>query len=53
LSNWSKASAGERVTVAIEHRPGIPEVLLDADRLNQVLLNLFLNGIEAMDRGVF
>lgn len=39
------------VTVAIEHRPGIPEVLLDADRLNQVLLNLFLNGIEAMDRG--
>ncbi len=39
------------VTVAIEHRPGMPEVLLDADRLNQVLLNLFLNGIEAMDRG--
>jgi len=39
------------VTVAIEHRPGMPEVRLDADRLNQVLLNLFLNGIEAMDRG--
>jgi two-component system sensor histidine kinase HydH len=39
------------VTVSIEHRPGMPEVLLDADRLNQVLLNLFLNGIEAMDRG--
>ncbi|MCK7504209.1 MAG: ATP-binding protein [Desulfobacterales bacterium] len=25
--------------------------MLDADRLNQVLLNLFLNGVEAMDRG--
>jgi len=41
----------KRVTIAIENRAGMPEVLLDADRLNQVLLNLFLNGIEAMDRG--
>jgi two-component system sensor histidine kinase HydH len=29
----------------------LPEALLDADRLHQVLLNLFLNGIEAMDHG--
>jgi signal transduction histidine kinase len=29
----------------------MPDVWLDGDRLNQVLLNLFLNGIEAMGRG--
>jgi two-component system sensor histidine kinase HydH len=39
------------VTVAVQHAAGLPEVLLDADRLNQVLLNLFLNGIEAMEPG--
>ena len=39
------------VAIAVRHRAGLPEVLLDADRLNQVLLNLFLNGIEAMEPG--
>jgi two-component system sensor histidine kinase HydH len=39
------------VAVAVDIRAGQPEVRLDADRLNQVLLNLLLNGIEAMDRG--
>jgi two-component system sensor histidine kinase HydH len=39
------------VTIAVENPGDMPEVLLDADRLHQVLLNLFLNGIEAMDRG--
>jgi two-component system sensor histidine kinase HydH len=39
------------VTIAVENPNDMPEVLLDADRLHQVLLNLFLNGIEAMDRG--
>jgi two-component system sensor histidine kinase HydH len=39
------------VTVAIRHPGDLPDVLLDDDRLNQVLLNLFLNGIEAMDDG--
>jgi two-component system sensor histidine kinase HydH len=39
------------VTVAVRHPADMPDVLLDGDRLNQVLLNLFLNGIEAMDRG--
>jgi two-component system sensor histidine kinase HydH len=29
----------------------MPEVRLDPDRLSQVLLNLFLNGIEAMGGG--
>jgi two-component system sensor histidine kinase HydH len=47
-----EAQAREQgVTVAVEQRVGLQEVLLDADRLNQVLLNLLLNGIEAMNRG--
>lgn len=39
------------VTVALRHRADMPEVRLDPDRLSQVLLNLFLNGIEAMGGG--
>jgi two-component system sensor histidine kinase HydH len=39
------------VAVVLGNRGDLPEVLLDADRLHQVLLNLFLNGIEAMDHG--
>ena len=39
------------VTVAVQHPAEMRDVPLDADRLNQVLLNLLLNGIEAMDRG--
>jgi len=39
------------ITVAVPHPADMPDVPLDGDRLNQVLLNLFLNGIEAMDRG--
>jgi two-component system sensor histidine kinase HydH len=39
------------VTVAVDIRAGLPEVRLDADRLNQVLLNLLLNGIEATESG--
>jgi len=38
------------VTVAVRHLADMPEVRLDADRLSQVLLNLLLNGIEAMGR---
>jgi len=38
------------VTVAVRHPADMPEVRLDADRLSQVLLNLLLNGIEAMGR---
>jgi two-component system sensor histidine kinase HydH len=39
------------VAFAVENRADLPDVLLDADRLNQVLLNLFLNGIEAIEGG--
>jgi two-component system sensor histidine kinase HydH len=41
----------KNVTIAVRHPADMPDVLLDGDRLNQVLLNLFLNGIEAMDGG--
>jgi two-component system sensor histidine kinase HydH len=41
----------EGIVIAIENRADTPEAVVDADRLNQVLLNLFLNGIEAMERG--
>lgn len=29
----------------------VPEIMIDPDRLNQVLLNLYLNAIESMDNG--
>jgi len=46
----SQARAKE-INVVVENRLDALEVLLDADRLHQVLLNLFLNGIEAMGNG--
>jgi len=30
---------------------GLPEIMIDEDKLNQVFLNLFLNGIQAMANG--
>jgi two-component system sensor histidine kinase HydH len=41
----------KNIAIAVRHPADMPEVQLDADRLNQVLLNLFLNAIEAMDGG--
>jgi two-component system sensor histidine kinase HydH len=38
------------VTIAVRQPSDVPEIALDADRLSQVLLNLLLNGIEAMSR---
>jgi len=31
--------------------PGLPRIAMDPDRMNQVLLNLYLNAIHAMDAG--
>ena len=37
--------------VRAELPPGLPAVRIDPDRLTQVLLNLFLNALAAMERG--
>ena len=39
------------IVVAVEDSSTMAEVRLDADRLNQVLLNLYLNAVEAMAPG--
>ncbi len=40
-----------RVTIEMDVAPGIPSLKLDRLRIEQVLLNLMLNAIEAMPRG--
>jgi two-component system sensor histidine kinase HydH len=42
-------SKGIKVEVDIPH--DLPDVPMDGDRINQVLLNLYLNGLQAMDGG--
>ncbi|MCG6918111.1 MAG: PAS domain S-box protein [Deltaproteobacteria bacterium] len=42
-------SKGIKVEVAIPH--DLPDVPMDGDRINQVLLNLYLNGLQAMGGG--
>jgi two-component system sensor histidine kinase HydH len=41
----------KQITVNIRNTAGIDEIKLDPDRINQVLLNLSLNAIEALDPG--
>jgi two-component system, NtrC family, sensor histidine kinase HydH len=42
---------GEGVAVQSNLPPGLPLAYIDPDRMTQVLLNLFLNALAAMDRG--
>ncbi len=42
-------AAGVEVTSSFQE--SLPKVLADEDKLNQVFLNLFLNGIQAMEQG--
>jgi two-component system sensor histidine kinase HydH len=44
-------AAEKSVTLKTDIQADVPEALLDADRLSQVLLNLFLNSVEAMGPG--
>ncbi len=45
-------NASERnIRIKVDISPGIPHISFDADRMNQVFLNLFLNSIEAMENG--
>ncbi len=39
------------ISIKVDIAPGIPHIPFDADRMNQVFLNLFLNSIEAMENG--
>jgi len=37
------------VKISLERGPNIPDIEADRDRINQVLLNLYLNGLQAME----
>jgi len=41
----------KNIIIKVEIHSDLPDVFLDADRMNQVLLNLYLNAIEAMIDG--
>lgn len=47
----SRQPCPESVTVALELADALPPVLVDPDQIGQVLLNLILNGFEAMVGG--
>lgn len=42
-------SAGIRITKKVD--PGLPDLIVDPDRLTQVLLNFYINSIQAMENG--
>jgi signal transduction histidine kinase len=46
-----KQAAQARVQIEINDTPGAPPVIMDAEQMKQVLLNLILNGVEAMPEG--
>ncbi len=39
------------ISIKTDYDPELDEVFIDPDRINQVLLNLYLNAIESMDNG--
>ena len=51
LDTIERQAAERGIAVRAELPPGLPAVLIDADRVTQVLLNLFLNALAAMERG--
>ncbi len=51
-SKLIEAQAAEKgIAVTVDNSCRVDEVMTDTDRLNQVLLNIYLNAIESMDNG--
>jgi len=51
LKMIQKQAQDKGVAVNTDPSPGIKDVSIDTDRISQVLLNLYLNAIEAMEQG--
>ncbi|MDR0466498.1 MAG: PAS domain-containing protein, partial [Deltaproteobacteria bacterium] len=51
LSLCASDAADKDIAVRVASAPDLPLIAADADRLTQALLNLFLNAIQAMDKG--
>jgi len=49
LIDADAASDGISITLTLEE--GLPAVMADRDRLNQVFINIMLNGVQSMDQG--
>jgi two-component system sensor histidine kinase HydH len=44
-------AADKKITIQVQNNARVDEARIDPDRINQILLNLFLNAIDAMDDG--
>ena len=47
----AKQAADKGITVMVNYSGRVDELMTDPDRLNQVLLNIYLNAIDSMDNG--
>jgi signal transduction histidine kinase len=51
VGHWEQQATAQGVEISTEYDPGLPEVRGDKARLEQALLNLVANAIEAMPNG--
>jgi two-component system, NtrC family, sensor histidine kinase HydH len=51
LKMVERQAAESKIAIRTDFDLGLREVLIDPDRINQVLLNLYLNAIDSMDGG--
>ncbi|MFB3903960.1 MAG: sensor histidine kinase [Acidobacteriota bacterium] len=51
LTLLRQEAEGSRITLEVQHDRSLPSVHLDPDQIRQVLLNIVLNGIQAMPAG--
>ena len=51
LKMIERDAQAKNITIRVDLSPETQEVSIDPDRINQVFLNLYLNGIEAMEDG--